>query len=333
MNAKRLLTLCAAIMFFISVLAPSSPAGENTSNVSLSNISGNVEVMLSGSTVWKKAAGGMTLSSGDSIRTAKNSSVMVVFNAERTNVSVIKPGSHVVVILKKNEKFELVDGSILSSLKDLPPGSEFEIRTPLAVCGVRGTVYDVSYEAKRSLTIVSVFENSVLLKSIKDAGKAAPIGQGQKRELCPWNKTLIRAKGTGIPGAPKAPKDRTDIKETEYIKAFGPAEALKTERAAEIDAYRNMAAEVYGIVIDSKSTLQDYADANTVVKAKVHGIIRGAEKVLTEYYTDGSIEVTLKMEGKNIKDSLSPLIGDIFGSACLSAASTASISDFEGSLL
>ena len=77
----------------------------------------------------------------------------------------------------------------------------------------------------------------------------------------------------------------------EYGSKFGPLARVTTKRAAVVDSYRRLAEKIYGTVIDSKTTLNDYAIANDIIKQRVEGIVKGARIVEEKYYSDGSIIV------------------------------------------
>ena len=205
------------------------------------------------------------------------------------------------------------------------------------MCGVRGTKYTVKYDPKNLLTTVGVLENSVILESIKEPSKFVPIKELEERTLCPWESTVVKAIGIGFGKALlKVKENSKEITETDYIKTYGTESLINAHRAATVDAHRNLVAKIYGTVIDSTTTLGDYANKEGAVKVKIGGIVRGAKETSVKYYAGGRLKVTSEIRGMEIKETLTPLTGNIFGPTCLSGVSEltfADFSQFEESLL
>ncbi len=327
-------TLASLLVFCLSFTFPcfAEPA-ESSSSVLVFNISGTVKVLPSGHTVWKDAREGMTLRTGDSIRTNELSSAELAFNDKKSNVVKVQPDTFVVLKLKDGEKIELIDGTVLSSLADLPRGSEFEIRTPNATCGARGTRYKVTSRKQKSLTRVAVAQNSVVLSSVSDPDKSAVVKKNEEREISPWKKTVLSAEGTGFaPNKEILPAPHV-ISEKEYLEMFGAEILVSAKRAARADAYRNLAAKIYGVVIDSGTTLENYAEKEEVVKKKVHGVVRGAKEKSVVYRSDGSVQMTVETKGSRLLAELSPVTGDIFGDDCLTGPVMVNADEFEEYLI
>lgn len=123
-------------------------------------------------------------------------------------------------------------------------------------------------------------------------------------------------------------KDIQPISQVEYAAAFGGFIRIATERAAEVDAYRRLAEKIYGTVIDSETTLKNFAVKNDQVKVAVKGIVRGAEEVSKIYYSDGSIDVVLRIDGDVVKGTVAPIAGDIFGKNYMASPAAISAEDF-----
>ena len=103
---------------------------------------------------------------------------------------------------------------------------------------------------------------------------AAPSPRGQ------WVPITIRATGGG------APPER----------AINPAQArLMTERAAKLDAYRNLLEQAFGVAIRAKSTVRDFILKNDTIRSRVEAYIRGAKVVDTQYKDDGGVEVEMEV--------------------------------------
>ena len=95
-----------------------------------------------------------------------------------------------------------------------------------------------------------------------------------------WVPITIRATGSGAPPP----------------SAINPAQArLMTERAAKLDAYRNLLEQAYGVQITSNSTVRDFVLQSDTIRARVEAFIKGATVVDTRHLSDGSVEVDMEM--------------------------------------
>ena len=139
-------------------------------HVTLYYLDGKVEVLLSGRDNWEKAEEGMRLYTGDSIKTGRGSCAELAFGRGRGNVVRVNAGTFVVVKIEKREKIELIDGEVFMTINRLEPGSVFEVKTPSAVCGARGT--DFSAKAGKKETVVASYKDRPYAKGIKKSGKA-----------------------------------------------------------------------------------------------------------------------------------------------------------------
>jgi len=95
-----------------------------------------------------------------------------------------------------------------------------------------------------------------------------------------WVPIKITAKGGGAPPA----------------RAVNQAQArLMTERAAKLDAYRNLLEQAYGVTISSNTTVRDFITQNDTIRARVDAYIRGAKVIDTRYLDDGSVETEMEL--------------------------------------
>lgn len=311
------------IIAFLALLMPAVLAQAELS-VEISEVSGKVMVLISGETSWKNAKDGMFLHSGDSLKTYDNSSAEIAFNAGKKNIVKIQPNTYVVLKLEKNRKLELIDGEVFCLIRNLPAGSAFEVHTPIAVCGARGTVYKVESKRERSVTRVTVARKTVRLESRKEPFKVVTIETYERREIWTWEEAILRGKGTGLPREKiKALRGKArEITEAEYVKAFGADAMVSAKRAASVDAYRKLAEKIYGVVIDSETTLEDFAREDNIIRRTVQGIVEGAKEARVAYYSDGSVEVTMETRGALVRDELIPVTGDIYGIDCIPGPDT-----------
>ena len=76
----------------------------------------------------------------------------------------------------------------------------------------------------------------------------------------------------------------------------GASARVNAERAAEMDARRNLVEQLYGVQINSQTTVRDFVLQNDRVNADVTAFLSGARKVGEPVYNDdGSVEVTVEI--------------------------------------
>ncbi|TAN40082.1 MAG: hypothetical protein EPN25_08840 [Nitrospirae bacterium] len=95
-----------------------------------------------------------------------------------------------------------------------------------------------------------------------------------------WVPIKVTAKGGGAPPP----------------NAVNAAQArLMAERAAKVDAMRNLLEQTYGVTIKSRTTVKDFITQNDTIKARVNAYIKGAKVIDTKYLSDGSVEVEMEI--------------------------------------
>ena len=115
---------------------------------------------------------------------------------------------------------------------------------------------------------------------------------------------------------------------TDYAALFGGFIRAATERAATVDAYRRLAEKIYGTVVNSSTTLKDFAVQNDQVDIAVKGVVQGAGEVSKTYYSDGSIDVTLEIAGAAVKGSLVSVPGLALGEQYMASPAALDADDF-----
>lgn len=129
--------------------------------------------------------------------------------------------------------------------------------------------------------ITAVGNGAVHERDYFNAGPASNVTNVVPVQSAPeWVVRTVQAVGVGVP----APGD------------VGPAARIKAERAAEMDARRNLVEQIYGVRINSQTTVRDFVLENDRVNADVTAFLSGARKVgETVYNDDGSVEVTVEV--------------------------------------
>ena len=100
-----------------------------------------------------------------------------------------------------------------------------------------------------------------------------------KEDMPSWAGSSLRATGTGLP--PDG--------------VSGTEARLLAERAAEVEAKRNLAELVYGVNIDSVTTVRDFIVQHDEIIAGIDVHINGAQIVDRRYFDDNSVEVDVEL--------------------------------------
>ncbi len=170
-NLKMVLILIVSLTFYFTVSAYTRP------RVKL--ISGDVKVSYDLKTFYEIKINDI-LTESSKLKTGKNSYAVISYND-----SLIKVNENSIFSLKslKEKKdgfavrFKLFVGSIFTKISKLKKNSEFDVETPTAVVGVRGTEFEVS--TKQDDTTVKVFDGKVRFANLKDRRKAIILTRNQ----------------------------------------------------------------------------------------------------------------------------------------------------------
>jgi len=145
--------------------------------VEILSVSGDVKVLPEGKTDWINGRLSMVLRPGDRIKTGAASSCELSFDKWNENIIGILENSDVIILLKGNEKIEIINAEIFGRLKAIRKGTSFEIKTPIAVCGARGTGLGVKADNENAKA--TAFEDDIYIKNNK--GEKKDIKEGFSR--------------------------------------------------------------------------------------------------------------------------------------------------------
>lgn len=110
----------------------------------------------------------------------------------------------------------------------------------------------------------------------QDAAVSQTVGHGQIN----WTAKTITATGSGAPN----------------LKAANVAVArLGAERAAKMDALRNILEAVKGVRISGGQSAGAAMDTSPEVKSKVEGLVQNFKVLDTKYYSDGGVDVIVQV--------------------------------------
>ncbi|MFT3843200.1 MAG: LPP20 family lipoprotein [Myxococcaceae bacterium] len=105
-----------------------------------------------------------------------------------------------------------------------------------------------------------------------------------------WQGQTVRATGSGAPD----------------LKASNPAQArLGAERAALLDAMRNLLSQVKGVQIDGSKKMSD-AMTDDRIAARVEGVVKNYRVVGKRYFSDGGVEVDVEVSVAYLTDVFDP---------------------------
>ncbi len=150
------------------------------------SVNGTVEVLLEGADEYAAAQEGMALEAGDTIKTSDGGSAELSFNEANTNVVRLNENTDAEVVLSGDEKLSMTTGEVFASVSELAGGSSFEIRTPTAVSGARGTdwVTKVSGEG----TDVEAIDSIPYVRHFESAG----VKSAQMTMIQPGQMTTVK---------------------------------------------------------------------------------------------------------------------------------------------
>jgi len=135
------------------------------------HVKGKVEVQRGQDQTWRLAAVGTQLNIGDSIRTARNSNADILLEPKTKNYLRVQPGTMVVLSSKtpgELDRIDLSSGKIYANLEKVKAGLTFEVHTPSAVAGVRGTGWSV--ESDKNVDEAATYEDNIFLQSFDANG-------------------------------------------------------------------------------------------------------------------------------------------------------------------
>jgi hypothetical protein len=109
-------------------------------------------------------------------------------------------------------------------------------------------------------------------------------------------------------GAVKPTEEDGPVLPEIWVKA-GPRERLKATRAAELDADRLLAERIYGLQVDSETTVADLAAGDDTIAGAVSATLVGSITTeAPEYLPDGRVQVVRAVKIREVIDTLNRVI-------------------------
>ncbi len=122
------------------------------------------------------------------------------------------------------------------------------------------------------------------------AGFVAPMAARAEAGSVDWQKRMVKCKGQGAP---------------DQNAANVAVARMGAERAAKLDAMRNILETLKGVQVTGSKTVAD-AVKDPGVSSKVQGVLRKFTVTDTRYFSDGGVEVDVEMSLDAVADLLVP---------------------------
>lgn len=130
---------------YAEVLSTNS-AESQTQSAKIVDLEGDVRILKKDSAEWQAAKKDQIIEAGDQIITGKTSFVDISYDHYLLNITRIQENTKAEFRTIQPTDIYLEDGSIFSALDGLDEKGGYQIATPIAVAGVRGTHFDVAYD-------------------------------------------------------------------------------------------------------------------------------------------------------------------------------------------
>lgn len=142
-----------------------------------SRVQGRVEIRLPRTTEWRAVEAGMDIPDGSRIQTAIGARLEVALGDGSTTTLRENSIFEVVRTTNNRNEFRLWIGSMRNRVRPLQAGATYQVRTPIATAGVRGTDFEMGV-GEDGTTGLQTYEGSVWFRSdISDLEVIVPAGQ------------------------------------------------------------------------------------------------------------------------------------------------------------
>lgn len=197
----------------------------------LRGVTGQVDILANGQLPAKAAKNGDQISSGDLVRTKSASTAEVVYSdgtvlrvAQRSRIDI---GEHFSGKSPNSSEVRLTRGKVqaivdLNAIK-APGAKKFEVRTPNAIAGVRGTDYIVAHD--KALTSVLVNSGEVYVYNLLKTGELV--------NLTPGMITTVYGRNKPAPPRPASESDTKRMQSSSAGKTNGGSSSDVTSLAGD----------------------------------------------------------------------------------------------------
>lgn len=194
LNFVVAVALCSVLVFSGEVSAADNIASFQT-------VKGSVQVLRKGALPAIAAKTGDRLSSGDIVRTKSDSSAEVAFQdgslLKISPRSRIDMGAYFDGQNKNLANVKLARGRVDTVVSKVAAGRMFEVQTPNAICGVRGTEWFQTYDVDANITGVAVTAGSIYSYNLNNPNNVVTVMAGMHTSIAGNAPPRPPAPGTG----------------------------------------------------------------------------------------------------------------------------------------
>jgi hypothetical protein len=204
--------LCAGLAAFHQ-----STFAAKQQKATLTGVKGKVAVQAKGTSTWKTATNNMDVNAGDMVRTSSGSSAIIKFS----DGSMVKQGPMASMTIgaldgtagNAKTKLDVDSGKTWARVRKVGADSSFDVETPTAVAGVRGTFF--SSEAEEDASTFDVFDGQVMVSSSADPSQSVAVNAHERTTVA---ENKAPAAPSQIPAAEEN-EGRGGFSEEEYTSA------------------------------------------------------------------------------------------------------------------
>ncbi|MFH1380564.1 MAG: FecR domain-containing protein [Candidatus Omnitrophota bacterium] len=155
---RKILGLLLVAVVGVALLAYTYTAEAAEKKITISEMQGKVQIKEAGASSWKLAEWGMRLGSGDTVRTGAGAYADLSFNGmaqtalvrvEASSEMAIDTFTTSKIMNRRKILLDLAIGEVLVKANKLKNQSQFQVRTPTSIVGVRGTGFKVKVTAEQ----------------------------------------------------------------------------------------------------------------------------------------------------------------------------------------
>jgi hypothetical protein len=158
----------------------------------------------------------------------------------------------------------------------LPDGTA-EVMMEVNVQGINGVIgKEVQY-----------YEKTITVAGHGSPPPPKPKPKFAEKDTVKWYEQVVKVTGKGAP--PKDAQNQSQAK-------------LMAERAAKMDAYRNLLEQVRGTKVDAKTKVEDFETQYDIIKTNLEAYLKGARVVDVRHLEDGTAEVDIEYNLRNLKN-------------------------------
>ncbi|MFA5157180.1 MAG: FecR domain-containing protein [Candidatus Omnitrophota bacterium] len=134
---------------------------------------GQVMVKKEAGLEWEKVKLNMVLNDGAEVETKARSECILAFDEEPTNIVSVKENTKIKIESVKPGNIFLPQGRVFALVENLAKEEKFQVRTPTAIAGARGTGWVTGFN--NGNTNAECFENTIFVQGLDENGN--PTGE------------------------------------------------------------------------------------------------------------------------------------------------------------